>query len=275
MSSGSAKCYGTKSKKSKKGGGLTPARSYSGLGDVASGAASETGIPSSLPSTSTMALSLQSASAGSFPKVGLTLLKTSSLLSDSKGMDQEEVQREHCGEKPHSIQVRNQSRMAASAAVTSEVEPIELDRHVDEEIVDLTSESSIVDLTHNDSLVCIEESRQWQNQELRSRPLSDSCILCSDEDNSEYSVCDIIAATKLPKELAKERFGSSGASGIVSCPICMDGYAEIISGGRLIVSTKCGHIFCNQCLHNSLRSASSCPTCRKKLNHKQYHPIYI
>uniref|UniRef100_A0A8B9RQF1 RING-type domain-containing protein n=1 Tax=Accipiter nisus TaxID=211598 RepID=A0A8B9RQF1_9AVES len=32
------------------------------------------------------------------------------------------------------------------------------------------------------------------------------------------------------------------------------------SVGRLIVSTKCGHVFCSQCLHVSLRNASSCPT---------------
>uniref|UniRef100_A0A452H2A8 E3 ubiquitin-protein ligase RNF4 n=1 Tax=Gopherus agassizii TaxID=38772 RepID=A0A452H2A8_9SAUR len=64
-------------------------------------------------------------------------------------------------------------------------------------------------------------------------------------------------------------------SGTVSCPICMDGYSEIIQSGRLIVSTKCGHVFCSQCLRDSLRNANSCPTCRKKLNHKQYHPIYI
>ncbi|XP_075606892.1 E3 ubiquitin-protein ligase RNF4-like [Balearica regulorum gibbericeps] len=64
-------------------------------------------------------------------------------------------------------------------------------------------------------------------------------------------------------------------SGTVSCPICMDGYSEIVQSGRLIVSTKCGHVFCSQCLRDSLRNANSCPTCRKKLTHRQYHPIYI
>ncbi|KAG8508647.1 E3 ubiquitin-protein ligase RNF4, partial [Galemys pyrenaicus] len=64
-------------------------------------------------------------------------------------------------------------------------------------------------------------------------------------------------------------------SGTVSCPICMDGYSEIVQSGRLIVSTECGHVFCSQCLRDSLKSANTCPTCRKKIGHKRYHPIYI
>ena len=52
-------------------------------------------------------------------------------------------------------------------------------------------------------------------------------------------------------------------------------FFQIVQSGRLIVSTKCGHVFCSQCLRDSLRNANSCPTCRKKLTHRQYHPIYI
>ncbi|KAI5104918.1 E3 ubiquitin-protein ligase RNF4 [Silurus meridionalis] len=49
----------------------------------------------------------------------------------------------------------------------------------------------------------------------------------------------------------------------------------IIESGRLMVSTKCGHLFCSQCIRDSLARAHNCPTCRKKLTYKQYHPIYI
>ncbi|KAF3825380.1 hypothetical protein GH733_006014 [Mirounga leonina] len=49
----------------------------------------------------------------------------------------------------------------------------------------------------------------------------------------------------------------------------------IVQNGRLIVSTECGHVFCSQCLRDSLKNANTCPTCRKKINHKRYHPIYI
>ncbi|KAM6071917.1 E3 ubiquitin-protein ligase RNF4-like [Theristicus caerulescens] len=64
-------------------------------------------------------------------------------------------------------------------------------------------------------------------------------------------------------------------SGTASCPICMDGYSEIVQSGRLIVSTICGHVFCSQCLRIALSNANSCPACRNRLTHGQCHPIYI
>ncbi|KAF1571697.1 UNVERIFIED_CONTAM: E3 ubiquitin-protein ligase RNF4, partial [Eudyptes robustus] len=106
-----------------------------------------------------------------------------------------------------------------------------------------------------------ENQRQRRNLRLRGQRQLDICILISD-DEDETRDNDVYVTDKVP-------------SGTVSCPICMDGYSEIVQSGRLIVSTKCGHVFCSQCLRDSLRNANSCPTCRKKLTHRQYHPIYI
>ncbi|NXU21810.1 RNF4 ligase, partial [Thalassarche chlororhynchos] len=106
-----------------------------------------------------------------------------------------------------------------------------------------------------------ENQRQRRNLRLRGQRQFDICILISnDEDETRDN--DVYVTDTVP-------------SGTVSCPICMDGYSEIVQSGRLIVSTKCGHVFCSQCLRDSLRNANSCPTCRKKLTHRQYHPIYI
>ncbi|NXS47923.1 RNF4 ligase, partial [Balaeniceps rex] len=133
-----------------------------------------------------------------------------------------------------------------------------------EEVVDLTCESSdpvVVDLTHNDSVVVSKNRRQRRNLCLRGQRKLDVCILISD-DEDETRDNNVYVTDTVP-------------SGTVSCPICMDGYSEIVQSGRLIVSTKCSHVFCSQCLRDSLRNANSCPTCRKKLTHRQYHPIYI
>ncbi|XP_076193632.1 E3 ubiquitin-protein ligase RNF4-like [Aptenodytes patagonicus] len=149
------------------------------------------------------------------------------------------AQRKRRGGAVNSRRVRKRNRlMASTAEMASEAEPIELEESAGEEVVDLTCESSdpvVVDLTHNDSVVV---SSEW------------------------HAYLNPVVKLVLP-------------SGTVSCPICMDGYSEIVQSGRLIVSTKCGHVFCSQCLRDSLRNANSCPTCRKKLTHRQYHPIYI
>lgn len=64
-------------------------------------------------------------------------------------------------------------------------------------------------------------------------------------------------------------------AGSLSCPICLDTLGSIQAQRRNLVSTVCGHIFCSHCLEESLKARKECPTCRKKLTKKQYHPIYI
>uniref|UniRef100_UPI00398E9260 E3 ubiquitin-protein ligase RNF4 isoform X2 n=1 Tax=Pristiophorus japonicus TaxID=55135 RepID=UPI00398E9260 len=159
------------------------------------------------------------------------------------------------------------------------------------EVVDLTCESTepvVVDLTNNDSVEIVDEDLSSSNSQPSSaedqpgRTQSDSCILCSDEEDARAdgssslsitSAADVPQGNRLHPALCNKELRTS--SGTISCPICMDGYTEIVQSGRLIVSTKCGHVFCSQCIRDSLKNSHTCPTCRKKLNSRQYHPIYI
>ncbi|KAM4807626.1 E3 ubiquitin-protein ligase RNF4 [Rhinophrynus dorsalis] len=163
----------------------------------------------------------------------------------------------------------------STSSMASVTEPIELESG--EEVVDLTCESSepvVVDLTHNDSVVIVEDTPNERRHRSRNSQQTDSCILSSDDEESRDA--DVFVTSKVSRALSSSDHNSSRlSSGRVSCPICMDGYSEIVQSGRLIVSTKCGHVFCSQCLRDALKNATSCPTCRKKLTHKQYHPIYI
>ncbi|NXY81409.1 RNF4 ligase, partial [Alcedo cyanopectus] len=190
-----------------------------------------------------------------------------------------QAQRKRRGAALNSRQARKQNRLTASTTdMASEAEPIELEESAGEEVVDLTCESAdpvVVDLTHNDSVV-VKSQRARRALRARSQRPPDSCVLSSDEED-EPRDHDVYVTDKVPPELGplEDETAASKPSGTVSCPICMDGYSEIVQSGRLIVSTKCGHVFCSQCLRDSLRNANSCPTCRKKLTHRQYHPIYI
>ncbi|KFM11687.1 E3 ubiquitin-protein ligase RNF4, partial [Aptenodytes forsteri] len=175
-------------------------------------------------------------------------------------------QRKRRGGAVNSRRVRKRNRlMASTAEMASEAEPIELE------------ESAIVAIPqHSMVAFSVKNQRQGRNLRLRSQRQSDSCVLSSD-DEDETRDNDVYVTDKVSRELGplEDETASSKPSGTVSCPICMDGYSEIVQSGRLIVSTKCGHVFCSQCLRDSLRNANSCPTCRKKLTHRQYHPIYI
>ncbi|XP_028271814.1 E3 ubiquitin-protein ligase RNF4 isoform X2 [Parambassis ranga] len=135
-----------------------------------------------------------------------------------------------------------------------------------EEVVDLTCEgmeAAVVDLTtNNDSVLLVDEGPR--NGRVTA---GESYVVSSDEDEDT------------PPVLHASTMSSSHSSrltpGTISCPVCLDVYSEIIESGRLVVSTKCGHVFCSQCLRDALASSHNCPTCRKRLTHRQYHPLYI
>ncbi|XP_064424485.1 RING finger protein 4 [Latimeria chalumnae] len=171
--------------------------------------------------------------------------------------------------RAHKRQRPTNPSAAMATENTTERESIEVEESVGEEVVDLTCESTepvVVDLTHNDSVVIVEDHQACGRQEN-----ADSCVLSSDDDDIRENVTSNVTE----QTVLLEESSSRSSWRAISCPICMDGYAEIVQSGRLIVSTKCGHVFCSQCLRDTLKNASSCPTCRKKLNHKQYHPLYI
>ncbi|KAK7916259.1 hypothetical protein WMY93_012020 [Mugilogobius chulae] len=126
------------------------------------------------------------------------------------------------------------------------------------DVVDLTSPTSdpaaVVDLTNDTVLVLDEDPTQ-------------SYVVSSDEE--EPAVTGITSTCTASAQIQ----GSSGVH--INCPVCMDSYFEIVDSGRLLVSTRCGHVFCSICLRDSLNQRNCCPICRKKLPKGHYHPIHI
>lgn len=135
-----------------------------------------------------------------------------------------------------------------------------------EEVVDLTcegSEATVVDLTtNNDSVLLVDEG-----PENRRVPAGESYVVSSDEDEDTSPVLNAANVSSAHT--------SRSIPGTISCPVCLDVYTEIVESGRLVVATRCGHVFCSQCLRDALTSSHTCPTCRKRLTCRQYHPLYI
>ena len=66
------------------------------------------------------------------------------------------------------------------------------------------------------------------------------------------------------------------------CPICMDSSKQVASEDsehgllkRRMVSTPCGHIFCNECLRKALKRAPCCPKCRTVTVFSKCHQLYF
>lgn len=124
------------------------------------------------------------------------------------------------------------------------------------DVVDLTSDlAAVVDLTNDTVLVLDEEQTQ-------------SYVVSSDEEEPA-----VVGTTTTTTASAPRRGRSSGVH--INCPVCMDSYFEIVDSGRLLVSTRCGHVFCSLCLRDALNHSHTCPICRKKLQKGHYHPLHL
>jgi hypothetical protein len=63
--------------------------------------------------------------------------------------------------------------------------------------------------------------------------------------------------------------GNRGEEDMWKCSICLD---EMVNPA----STTCGHIFCEECIKQCIKTAKKCPQCRKRLTAKSaYHRIYL
>ncbi|GFT62748.1 hypothetical protein TNCV_3146151 [Trichonephila clavipes] len=63
----------------------------------------------------------------------------------------------------------------------------------------------------------------------------------------------------------------------VECAICLETPDEVTASGKMLMSTRCGHIFCSSCIDRIFKESKSkyCPKCRKRINRRQIHPIFF
>ena len=76
----------------------------------------------------------------------------------------------------------------------------------------------------------------------------------------------------LPQFIPKLDPGPKVEPAMLKCTICL----ELASPSTQLVSTNCGHIFCEECLISALKVAKKCPNCRKKLAAKNsWHKLFL
>lgn len=61
----------------------------------------------------------------------------------------------------------------------------------------------------------------------------------------------------------------------IHCPICLDSLTQVKAANQQMHSTTCGHLFCGPCITRVLTATQQCPTCRKRLDIRKIHPIFI
>jgi len=62
----------------------------------------------------------------------------------------------------------------------------------------------------------------------------------------------------------------------ISCPVCMESVGDLKKANRKILTTPCGHLFCDVCLKASLQAQQNkCPQCRKKVTFSKCIALFI
>lgn len=74
-----------------------------------------------------------------------------------------------------------------------------------------------------------------------------------------------LSSTSKPHTIAPRPPPSPRAEGM-KCPICIETCINIKKRGVKIIVTKCGHIFCDNCIKQSFQATGrKCPKCRKNV----------
>lgn len=161
-----------------------------------------------------------------------------------------------------------------------------------EHFVDLTCEDTIgedqyVDLTAADSSVVVVPDTPTTPLLLTERQVygnssspvaATSPLLLTDSSDSEAELPAVPFSITRTNQPAADNALSPLQTSTVFCPVCLDSISDIKSSGRHIMATRCGHVFCSLCIEGILRGqdlGSRCPTCRKKLNPRIVHQLFI
>lgn len=63
----------------------------------------------------------------------------------------------------------------------------------------------------------------------------------------------------------------NGDSNVLSCPICL----EYLTSKRKPTSTRCGHVYCEECIQQTLTMSKKCPKCQAGITPKSCIRLYF
>lgn len=95
-----------------------------------------------------------------------------------------------------------------------------------------------------------------------------------DDDDDASSAKKQRPVKKKLKNETKEDEKDTGSL-LKSCPICLDTFQDLKRKAIPIYSTPCGHLFCFNCLRQSVVTSRACPNCRVGVSMNNCHRIYL
>ncbi|XP_060590536.1 E3 ubiquitin-protein ligase RNF4-like isoform X2 [Ruditapes philippinarum] len=169
-------------------------------------------------------------------------------------------------------------------------EPIVVEDHVgDESCIDLTStlDDEFVDLTssqrsHNDtelhgandnSVVIIGTPNASPPARRRGHRSLPRPLEIDDDDSNDLPPVPFDLPNAVPSSSSCNIKSPDPIK--ITCPVCLDDDKTIKKGKRKLVTTTCGHVYCQPCVESSIKNQHCCPVCRKRLTLKNIFVLHI
>ncbi|XP_043270024.1 E3 ubiquitin-protein ligase RNF4-like [Venturia canescens] len=74
-----------------------------------------------------------------------------------------------------------------------------------------------------------------------------------------------------PSEATRVNDSMNGESMVLTCPICF----EYLTSKRKPTSTRCGHLYCAECIEQTLSMSKKCPKCQSSITPKSCIRLYF
>ncbi|KAH8382583.1 hypothetical protein KR009_004196 [Drosophila setifemur] len=149
---------------------------------------------------------------------------------------------------PHPVEVIDLSQLELASARSAR-------NRSPDEVIDLCTPDRVYPIRH-------------RNNRLDNRPSCSRNTRRRTVDNStSYVDLDNFSP---PKRVRPSDLEQSQREGSYKCPVCLEEVRR-----REPVSTKCGHVFCRECITSAISSTHKCPMCNKKLTIRQFFRIYL
>lgn len=133
------------------------------------------------------------------------------------------------------------------------------------DVVDLTQEDSVIVNDGRDKnlvVITLDDSDEISIETIKEVTPASQHV----RPTKSSTTSTLLSTQHTPRSTSKRPIRPETPPNTPKCPICIETFANVKKRGLKIVTTKCGHIFCDFCLKRAMsENGRTCPKCRKNV----------
>ncbi|XP_073840756.1 uncharacterized protein [Musca autumnalis] len=125
----------------------------------------------------------------------------------------------------------------------------------------------VIDLTNIREAAEPTSSNAKQTQRNTKNENADDDVILVSTTLPTIDLSESTSRAKVQRKLCKRSYRPRTS---LICPICLESCIK-----ERPTSTRCGHVFCEKCIKQSVRLQANCPICKMKINDSDLIRIYV